>query len=193
MNSENLLYTINTLFNFTNNEPLKSSYEIIEVNNLKKILNELDDYNSNILKLTYDSNLNNLIDNLTKVKKYLLSILKISNFNPTKQFSDVIEKLDIIKLINKSQYEIENFQKLIIISLLYCKERKTFLNKIKELKGNNIKIMIDIIKKIYINNNLNIKSQNNKILKLQKDKNNKTIESFKIPIQKKEINKKKKS
>ena len=191
MNSENLLYTINTLFNFTNNEPLKSSYEIIEVNNLKKILNELDDYNSNILKLTYDSNLNNLIDNLTKVKKYLLSILKISNFNPTKQFSDVIEKLDIIKLINKSQYEIENFQKLIIISLLYCKERKTFLNKIKELKGNNIKIMIDIIKKIYINNNLNIKSQNNKILKLQKDKNNKTIESFKIPIQKKEINKKK--
>ena len=75
MNSENLLYTINTLFNFTNNEPLKSSYEIIEVNNLKKILNELDDYNSNILKLTYDSNLNNLIDNLTKVKKYLLSII----------------------------------------------------------------------------------------------------------------------
>ena len=192
MNSENLLYTINTLFKFTNNEPLKSSYELLDVNNLKKIICELDDNitnNSNNLKLTFDSNLNYLIDNLTKVKMYLLLILKKSNFNPSKQFSDAIEKLDIIKLLNKSQYELENFQKLIIITSLYCKERKTFLNKIKEIKKKNIKIMIDILKRIYINNNLNINTQNTKILKLEKDKNNKTIQTFKIPLQKKESNK----
>ena len=189
MNSENLLYAINSLFNFTINEPLNSSYELLDITNLKKIIYELDDNISNNLQLTFDSNLNNLNDNLTKVKMYLLSILKKSNFNPTKQFSDVIEKIDINKLLNKSKYEIENFQKLIIITSLYCKERKIFLNKIKEIKQNNIKIMIDIIKKIYINNNLNIKTQNTKILKLERDKNNKTIQSFNIPIQKKETKK----
>ena len=189
MNSENLLYAINSLFNFTINEPLNSSYELLDITNLKKIIYELDDNISNNLQLTFDSNLNNLNDNLTKVKMYLLSILKKSNFNPTKQFSDVIEKIDINKLLNKSKYEIENFQKLIIITSLYCKERKIFLNKIKEIKQNNIKIMIDIIKRIYINNNLNIKTQNTKILKLERDKNNKTIQSFNIPIQKKETKK----
>ncbi len=189
MNSENLLYAINSLFNFTINEPLNSSYELLDITNLKKIIYELDDNISNNLQLTFDSNLNNLNDNLTKVKMYLLSILKKSNFNPTKQFSDVIEKIDINKLLNKSKYEIENFQKLIIITSLYCKERKIFLNKIKEIKQNNIKIMIDIIKKIYINNNLNIKTQNTKILKLERDKNNKTIQSFNISIQKKETKK----
>ena len=189
MNSENLLYAINSLFNFTINEPLNSSYELLDITNLKKIIYELDDNISNNLQLTFDSNLNNLNDNLTKVKMYLLSILKKSNFNPTKQFSDVIEKIDINKLLNKSKYEIENFQKLIIITSLYCKERKIFLNKIKEIKQNNIKIMIDIIKRIYINNNLNIKTQNTKILKLERDKNNKTIQSFNIPIKKKETKK----
>ena len=189
MNSENLLYAINSLFNFTINEPLNSSYELLDITNLKKIIYELDDNISNNLQLTFDSNLNNLNENLTKVKMYLLSILKKSNFNPTKQFSDAIEKIDINKLLNRSKYEIENFQKLIIITSLYCKERKIFLNKIKEIKQNNIKIMIDIIKRIYINNNLNIKTQNTKILKLERDKNNKTIQSFNIPIQKKETKK----
>ena len=172
MNSEELLKTINSLFTFMINNPLNSSQEILDSNILKKIFDELDEDISKNLKLKYDNNLTSTILNLTEAKTHLLKLLKISKFDPSEQFNEEIEKLDIAKLSNKNQIYLDNFIQLILISTLYCKERKTFTTK---LNSENKKVLSTILRKY-----LKQKPKRD----TSKDKMNRTMKVGKSPLRK---------
>ena len=172
MNSEELLKTINSLFTFMINNPLNSSQEILDSNILKKIFDELDEDISKNLKLKYDNNLTSTILNLTEAKTHLLKLLKISKFDPSEQFNEEIEKLDIAKLSNKNQTYLDNFIQLILISTLYCKERKTFTTK---LNSENKKVLSTILRKY-----LKQKPKRD----TSKDKMNRTMKVGKSPLKK---------
>ena len=176
MNSEELLKTINSLFTFMINNPLNSSQEILDSNILKKIFDELDEDISKNLKLKYDNNLTSTILNLTEAKTHLLKLLKVSKFDPSEQFNEEIEKLDIAKLSNKNQIYLDNFIQLILISTLYCKERKTFTTK---LNSENKKVLSTILRKY-----LKQKPKRD----TSKDKMNRTMKVGKSPLRKMDVN-----
>ena len=176
MNSEQLLKAINSLFTFMINNPLNSSEEILDSNILKKIFNELDEEISKNLKLKYDNSLTSTILNITEVKTQLLKILKNSSFIPTEQFNEEIEKLDISKVSNKNQKYLDTFIQLILISTLYCKERKTFTTKVN---SENKKVLNYIFKK-----HLKVKQTTN----TSTDKMNRTMKVGKSPLRKMDVN-----
>lgn len=157
MNSETLFNLLNSFFAFCLENPLSSSEDLLNANNLKSFITEIDDGIGKNLQLTYDNSLTYKIINLTEVKTQLLSMIKKSSkFNPSDLFNNEIEKLDISKLANKSQNEIDSFIKLLIISALLSKESKNFGKRINE---KNKSLIANIIKN-YLN--MKVKSQSEK-------------------------------
>ena len=176
MNSEEILKTINSLFTFMINNPLNSSQEILDPNILKKIFTELDNDISKNLKLKYDNSLTSTILNLTEAKTQLLNLLKKSKFSPNEKFNEEIEKIDVAKLSDKQEIYINNFIQLILISTLYCKERKTFTTKL----NNENKVVLTYILKKYLKQKQNTSTS--------KEQFNRTTKIGKSPLRKREIN-----
>ena len=141
MESQSYFNAINSLFNFLIENPLKSSQELINANNLKSFVLELDDNISKNIKITDDNSMPALIQNLREFKSKLIEMLEETKFSPSNKFTEDIEELDVSKLANKSQKEIDCLEILLIISCLYCKKKKDFVKRIKENKNILSKIL----------------------------------------------------
>ena len=159
MNSEALFNIINSFFVVSLENPFSSSEDLLNANNLKSLVTEIDENIGKNLKLTYDNSLTYKIINLTEVKTQLLAMLKkISKFSPSDLFNKEIEKLDLSKLANGLQNEIDNFIKLLIISALFSNKKKIFGTRINEKNKSLIaKIICD-----YTNIKGNSQSENKK-------------------------------
>ena len=159
MNSEALFNVINSFFVVSLENPFSSSEDLLNANNLKNLVTEIDENIGKNLKLTYDNSLTYKIINLTEVKTQLLAMLKkISKFSPSDLFNKEIEKLDLSKLANGLQNEVDNFIKLLIISALFSTKKKIFGTRINEKNKSLIaKILCD-----YTNIKGNSQSENKK-------------------------------
>ncbi len=167
MESQSYFNAINSLFNFLIENPLKSSQELINANNLKSFVSELDDNISTNIKITDDDSISVVIQNLIEFKSKLIEMLEETKFSPSNKFTEDIEELDVSKLANKSQKEIDCLEILLIISCIYCKKKKNFVQKIKENKT-----IIGKIIKTYSSQYGNKQSNNNE---KPDDKSNKPI------------------
>ena len=167
MESQSYFNAINSLFNFLVENPLKSSQELINANNLKSFVLELDDNISNNIKITDDNSISIVIQNLIEFKSKLIEMLNETKFSPSNKFTEDIEELDVSKLANKSQKEIDCLEILLIISCLYCKKKKNFAKRLKDNKN----ILSKIIK-TYSSQYGNQQSNNSE---KPDDKSNKTV------------------